>query len=76
MLESQEEPQKVLKDLCNMCQKQEHKYKCPRCFALTCSLACSKEHKEMTGCTGQKDHVSTLNIKMNDFSLGVLRKDL
>ena len=59
-----------------MCTKAEYKYKCPRCLILTCSLNCSKEHKTQLNCSGVKDHVSSLNIRMNDFSLGNMRKDL
>ena len=59
-----------------MCNKTEYKYKCPRCLILTCSLNCSKEHKNQLNCSGVKDHVSSLNIRMNDFSLGNMRKDL
>jgi len=69
-------PFRMTKEVCTICMKQEHKYKCPRCMALSCSLGCSKEHKQATGCSGQKDHVSSLKLKMNDFSLVALRKDL
>jgi hypothetical protein len=43
---------------------------------LTCSLGCSKAHKEQFGCTGQRDSVSSLRVKMQDFTLGTMRKDL
>jgi hypothetical protein len=59
-----------------ICMSNEHKYKCPRCVMLTCSLGCSKEHKEKFQCSGVRDHVATLNVKMNDFTLGTLRRDL
>lgn len=32
--------------LCEVCNKEESKYKCPRCFYRTCSVKCSKKHKE------------------------------
>lgn len=31
--------------LCDVCSEKVRKYKCPRCFVGTCSLACCKEHK-------------------------------
>lgn len=31
------------------------KYTCPRCATRTCSLPCSKAHKQTTGCSGQRD---------------------
>ncbi|CCK73019.1 Bcd1p KNAG_0M01660 [Huiozyma naganishii CBS 8797] len=43
----------VSMQLCDVCQKEEFKYKCPRCLKKTCSLACSKRHKEEDGCSGQ-----------------------
>ncbi|KAG5684006.1 hypothetical protein PVAND_013259 [Polypedilum vanderplanki] len=30
---------------CNVCEKQNHKYTCPKCFIKYCSLPCFKEHK-------------------------------
>lgn len=38
--------------LCGMCQKTPHKYRCPKCDLRTCSLSCSKEHKEVKNCDG------------------------
>ncbi|KAI1855329.1 hypothetical protein JX265_006528 [Neoarthrinium moseri] len=32
--------------LCVACEAVEGKYKCPRCLKYTCSLACSKSHRE------------------------------
>lgn len=36
--------------LCEVCQKEASKYKCPRCMKRTCSLMCSKEHKQQDTC--------------------------
>ncbi|KAI1368980.1 hypothetical protein F5Y08DRAFT_335191 [Xylaria arbuscula] len=36
----------VTRPLCTICDKIEGKYKCPRCNAHTCSLACSREHRD------------------------------
>ena len=38
--------------LCEICHKNEFKYKCPKCLKKTCSLACSKEHKKTDACDG------------------------
>ncbi|KAI1294035.1 hypothetical protein F5Y03DRAFT_326412 [Xylaria venustula] len=32
--------------LCGTCNTVEGKYRCPRCDAYTCSLACSREHRD------------------------------
>ncbi len=32
-----------------------HKYRCPRCFTLTCSLPCIKRHKQWAQCNGTRD---------------------
>ena len=61
---------------CEVCRKKEHKYRCPGCSKLTCSLECSKMHKEKSGCSGQKLHISKLKVKLQDYSLDLLRKDL
>ena len=74
--DDQEYATRALKSPCNICMKIEHKYKCPRCALLTCSLACSKEHKEKFDCSGLRDHVSSLRVKMQDFTLGTMRRDL
>ena len=31
---------------CAVCQEREHKYKCPTCRILYCSVACYKKHRE------------------------------
>lgn len=41
--------------LCSQCRQEAPKYKCPACSLRTCSLKCSKEHKEATGCPGLVD---------------------
>ncbi|KAJ2001625.1 Box C/D snoRNA accumulation [Coemansia sp. RSA 2322] len=42
-------------DKCEQCSTQDAKYKCPGCLVRTCSLACSKQHKAGTGCSGERD---------------------
>lgn len=39
--------------ICEVCEVEESRYKCPRCGKRSCSLACSKKHKLDTGCSGQ-----------------------
>nr|CAB3268050.1 zinc finger HIT domain-containing protein 3-like [Phallusia mammillata] len=36
-------------DLCHICKAVIHKYKCPTCLSLYCSVACFKDHQ--TECT-------------------------
>ena len=31
---------------CNVCSVNDHKYKCPKCLILYCSVSCYKNHKE------------------------------
>ncbi|WKY10229.1 hypothetical protein Q1695_002519 [Nippostrongylus brasiliensis] len=46
-------PQEVIDPkLCAMCQKTPHKYRCPKCELRTCSVDCSKKHKEVKNCDG------------------------
>lgn len=40
--------------ICSIC-KAPAKYTCPRCAARSCSLPCSKAHKENKGCSGVRD---------------------
>ena len=35
--------------LCYTCRNEEIKYKCPACGVRTCSLACTKIHRNSTG---------------------------
>ena len=66
------------KDLCQVCTKNEFKYKCPRCLKLTCCLDCIKKHKADTGCDGVKQTEKLFKQKfmMNDIDLKVLRDDM
>jgi len=32
-----------------------HRYRCPRCSSLTCSLTCIKRHKQWAQCNGVRD---------------------
>ncbi|KIH55447.1 HIT zinc finger, partial [Ancylostoma duodenale] len=44
--------EKIDPKLCAMCQKVPHKYRCPKCDLRTCSVECSKQHKEVKKCDG------------------------
>ncbi|MCJ1288006.1 Box C/D snoRNA protein 1 [Xylographa opegraphella] len=44
----------LLTDLCTICHSTP-KYRCPRCSARTCSLACSQRHKQWTQCSGVRN---------------------
>ena len=58
---------------CEICNTNNHKYKCPRCSMKTCSLACCKKHKEGTGCDGQRD--KTKYVNKEEFDEHVLLSD-
>jgi len=56
--------------MCAVCGEQPHKYCCPGCSSRTCSLACSKQHKSSTGCTGQRDRLAYVPLQsFNDKQL-------
>ena len=40
---------------CVVCRISSAQYTCPRCNQKTCSLKCSKRHKEQSGCSGERD---------------------
>ena len=78
MASSQEEevPKLVLKPFCQVCREVEHKYRCPRCEILTCSLPCVRAHKESQGCTGIKEKPSVVSLTLNQMSTQTLRSDM
>ncbi|KAJ1985294.1 hypothetical protein H4R34_000115 [Dimargaris verticillata] len=49
---------------CQVCHVNDFKYKCPGCAAVTCSLACSQQHKAETGCTGQRSRTHYIPKKI------------
>lgn len=57
-------------DVCEVCQKQEFKYRCPRCLKKTCSVRCAKDHKEKDSCTGiahdPTGYISSGDLKSKD----------
>ncbi|MCJ1463442.1 hypothetical protein MMC07_002049 [Pseudocyphellaria aurata] len=42
-------------DLCKICHTNPNKYRCPRCLTRTCSLPCTKRHKQWAQCSGIRD---------------------
>ena len=56
-------------ELCEVCQQNEWKYKCPRCLKRTCSVVCSKKHKEADSCSGISsvtEYISSESLKGAD----------
>ncbi|KAE9421593.1 hypothetical protein Angca_004752, partial [Angiostrongylus cantonensis] len=52
--------------LCVMCQKTPYKYRCPKCDIRTCSLPCSKKHKEVKQCDGVRPPYQPV-LKLSQF---------
>ncbi|SJL02270.1 uncharacterized protein ARMOST_05596 [Armillaria ostoyae] len=59
--------------ICPVCNAKPTKYTCPGCETPTCSLPCSKAHKERTRCTGQRNKVKY--IPMNRYGWGEMMSD-
>ncbi|ORY85709.1 hypothetical protein BCR37DRAFT_386092 [Protomyces lactucae-debilis] len=55
---------------CQICETAAGRYKCPACNTLTCSLACSKRHKQEKPCSGQRSRVAFIpRSEFNDASI-------
>ncbi|VDM96832.1 unnamed protein product [Thelazia callipaeda] len=54
--------------ICDMCQKNVWKYRCPRCSFRTCSLLCSKEHKQKFDCSGEREKSFDVLKRLDDYS--------
>ncbi|KNE62442.1 hypothetical protein AMAG_07660 [Allomyces macrogynus ATCC 38327] len=54
------------KALCGVCAANDAKYKCPRCSARTCSLACVKQHKAAENCDGQRSKTHFVSMEQYD----------
>ncbi|THH10080.1 hypothetical protein EW145_g1585 [Phellinidium pouzarii] len=59
--------------LCALCNAQPAKYTCPRCRTRSCSLPCSRAHKAMSGCSGERDR--TAFVPMNAYGYSTLVND-
>lgn len=60
-------------DSCPICHINKPKYKCPACETRSCSLDCSKKHKELYSCTGQID--PTKYVNKSEFSSSLFDRD-
>uniref|UniRef100_A0A672MR98 Box C/D snoRNA protein 1 n=1 Tax=Sinocyclocheilus grahami TaxID=75366 RepID=A0A672MR98_SINGR len=55
---------------CDICETKEAKYRCPSCMRHTCSLACVKQHKTLSGCCGVRDTTAFVPLaELNEISL-------
>ena len=68
----------VIKAPCQVCLEQEHKYRCPRCETLTCSLPCVKAHKEAENCSGVKEivHPGAVKLSLTNMTTDTIRDDM
>ncbi|XP_065665946.1 box C/D snoRNA protein 1 isoform X3 [Hydra vulgaris] len=59
---------------CEVCLKQDSKYTCPACKMKTCCLFCSKKHKNIKNCSGEREKVKY--VARSDFNDMHLLNDL
>ncbi|KAF8592610.1 hypothetical protein K439DRAFT_1324067 [Ramaria rubella] len=59
--------------LCSVCDQCNAIYRCPRCAIRTCSLPCSKSHKALQSCSGERD--KTAYVPMNKYDWGTMAND-
>ncbi|KAA8515715.1 hypothetical protein F0562_018674 [Nyssa sinensis] len=59
--------------LCEECETNPSKYKCPGCSVRSCSLPCVKAHKQRTGCTGKRQQ--TKFVPLSEFDDNLLLSD-
>lgn len=52
--------------LCAVCGSTAARYRCPGCDVRSCSLACSKAHKESSGCSGKRDRLKFVSLQEFD----------
>lgn len=57
---------KIALSSCDVCETEEAKYRCPSCEKHTCSLACVKQHKMVSGCCGVRD--KTTFVPLTEFN--------
>ncbi|OQV25994.1 putative Box C/D snoRNA protein 1 [Hypsibius exemplaris] len=61
---------KISERICEMCTENASKYRCPRCEMATCSLPCTVKHKEIHGCSGQRNRAAFISrVSFDDASL-------
>ncbi|GMT10875.1 hypothetical protein PFISCL1PPCAC_2172, partial [Pristionchus fissidentatus] len=51
-MKAEEAARRAASNKCDVCGENEKKYRCPKCDSRSCSLACSKKHKEDDNCDG------------------------
>lgn len=64
-----------IEGLCQACEKNASKYRCPACDIQTCSLNCVKSHKQSTKCTGKRPRPSQTFLPRSELSTQVLNED-
>ncbi|EUD66579.1 hypothetical protein C922_02900 [Plasmodium inui San Antonio 1] len=63
-------------NLCCVCQINQHKYKCPFCEALSCSLTCAKEHKKLKKCKNKlKKKLKINKVAKQNLDENMLHRD-
>ncbi|XP_077074773.1 box C/D snoRNA protein 1 [Siphateles boraxobius] len=61
---------KIALSSCDVCETEEAKYRCPSCKKHTCSLACVKQHKMLSGCCGVRDKTTFVPLaEFNEINL-------
>ncbi len=50
-----DESQVLVEKKCEICEKNQRLYKCPRCSIFSCSLECCRRHKVERSCSGIRD---------------------
>lgn len=53
----------VVVDLCQTCNLEPSKYKCPGCLFKNCSMECIEKHKLSNGCTGKRNMAKFIKYK-------------
>ncbi|KAI8985453.1 hypothetical protein BDB01DRAFT_88013 [Pilobolus umbonatus] len=59
--------------LCQTCQVNNWKYKCPRCHITSCSVECVKKHKIERECSGERDRV--VYVPMSKYNESTMMND-
>lgn len=53
---------------CQVCQRSDWKYKCPRCSLRTCSANCVKKHKQEQSCSGERSKTHFVKRSEYDYN--------
>ncbi|KAI8081370.1 uncharacterized protein BX664DRAFT_340227 [Halteromyces radiatus] len=60
-------------NVCQVCNEQPSKYKCPRCDIRSCSVICVKQHKQTQSCSGERS--KTHYVSMKDYNESNMMSD-